>query len=136
MKKHEAHRNFDGDLSKVPEIRNWVIEQLIDSRIAESVIGDIKIALSEALTNIYRHSYSNEIVKPVRIKVFINEDKIQITLRDFGKRFDLSNYKSPDMSQLSSNGFGIYMIHKLMDGVQYIPKEVGTELIMWKHIHE
>ena len=113
-------------------MRNWVVEQLKSYNITENIINDIKITISEALTNIYRYAYSSEIVKPVRIKISIDETKVIISLRDFGKTFDLENYVSPDLNQASKGGYGIYIIFQLMDGVEYIPHEIGTELIMWK----
>ena len=123
-----------GNLEQIPTMRKWVIDQLIKYNIADEILNDIKIALSEALTNIFKHAYKDEIVKPIRIKLMVDKKKAIISLRDFGIKFELSNYVPPDLKKASKSGYGIYMIRKLMDGVQYFPREVGTELLMWKSI--
>lgn len=132
MKKNYKAKNFDGALSKVPEMRNWVTEQMEEHEISEEIIYDIKVALSEALSNVFRHAYVNEMVKPIRIKILIEDDAVQISLRDFGKKFDINGYESPDLAKASTGGYGIYMIKQLMDGVQYVPHKIGAELILWK----
>jgi len=132
MNNIEQHKNFFGDVDQIPKIRGWVVKQLIKFKITDESISDIKVAITEALTNIYRHSYNDEIAKPVRINIGINKQKLFIRLRHFGKKFDLKNYTTPDLSEPFENGYGIYMIKELMDSVQYITHHVGTELIMWK----
>ena len=115
-------------------MRKWVIDLLEKSEIADTIIADIKIALSEALANIFSHAYKDEIVKPVRIKLMVDNEKAIISIRDFGRKFDLANYVPPDLNKASKGGYGVYMIRKLMDGVQYFPQEIGTELLMWKSL--
>ncbi len=136
MKKNEKSKNFDGDLTQVPVMRSWVVQQLKNFSVKENDINDIKIALSEALTNIFKHAYASETVKPVGIKVLVEKEIIFITLRDFGKKFELNKYEPPDLSKASTGGYGVYMIQQLMDGVQYIPQKVGTKLKMWKKAKE
>jgi len=127
-------KKFFGDLDQIPTMRKWVIDQLIKCNVTDEILNDIKIALSEALTNIFKYAYKDEIVKPIRIKLMVDKGKAIISLRDFGQKFELSNYVPPDLKKASKCGYGIYMIRKLMDGVQYFPKEIGTELLMWKSI--
>ena len=127
-------KKFFVDLEQIPTMRKWVIDQLIKCNIADEILNDIKLALSEALTNIFKHAYKNEMVKPIRIKLMVDKEKAIISLRDFGKKFELSDYIPPDLKKASRSGYGIYLIRKLMDGVQYFPREVGTELLMWKSI--
>ena len=134
METINEQQKFFGELDKIPQMRKWVIDLLEKSKVADSIIGDIKVALSEALANIFRHAYKNEIVKPVRIKVMVDNEKAIISLRDFGRKFDLSNYVPPDLNKALKGGYGVYMIRKLMDGVQYFPREIGTELLMWKSL--
>jgi len=125
---------FFGEVAQIPDMRNWVSELLKKSEITDVIIEDIKLALNEALANIFHHAYNDEIVKPVRIKVMIDNEKAIISLRDFGRKFDLSKYVPPDLDGSSNGGRGVYLIRKLMDGVQYFPQEIGTELLMWKSL--
>ncbi|NOZ62341.1 MAG: ATP-binding protein [Calditrichaeota bacterium] len=132
MKKRKSVRNFDGDLTKIPVIRNWVVDELGKFKVADSEIIDIKVALTEALSNILRHAYEDELVKPIRVKLQVDDDKVEIVLRDFGKKFDANNVPSPDLEKASEGGYGIYLMRTLLDGVEYVPLEVGTKTVMWK----
>ena len=111
------YKKFFGDMEKVPEMRNWVLDLLEQGNVGQSIIADIKIALSEALANIFHHAYKDEAVKPIKIKVMVDSEKAIISLRDFGRKFDISSYVPPDLTNASAGGYGIYMIRKLMDGV-------------------
>ncbi len=133
MGKRVSVKNFDGDLARIPEIRNWVVEQLAKSDVSESQIIDIKVALTEALSNILRHAYENELVKPIGVKVQVDDERIEVTLRDFGKKFDVKEVPNPDLDSASEGGYGIYLMRTLLDGVQYIPMKVGTKTVMWKN---
>jgi len=134
MRTINQQKKFFGELNQIPEMRKWIIDLLEKSKIADTIIADIKIALSEALANIFRHAYNDEIVKPVRIKLMVDNEKAIISIRDFGRKFDLANYVPPDLKKASKGGYGVYMIRKLMDGVQYFPQDIGTELLMWKSL--
>ena len=127
-------KKFFGDIDQIPEMREWVIALLEESEVADVTIEDIEVALSEALANIFNHAYKDEVVKPVRIKLMVDNEKTIISLRDFGRKFDLSKYVPPDLNKASTGGYGVYIIRKLMDGVQYFPQEIGTELLMWKSL--
>ncbi len=134
MQTQQYAKNFAGDLTKIPDIRKWITDRLVSHNLSEIMIYDIITAVSEALSNIFRHAYSNELVQPVRIKVVVDKDQVQIVLRDFGKKFDFSNYQAPNLKKASTGGYGIYLIRRLMDSVQYVPREIGTELILCKKI--
>ena len=134
MNTMNENKKFFGDITQIPMMRKWVIELLEKSKVREGIIEDIKVALSEALANIFNHAYKDEVVKPVKITLMVDNEKAIITLRDFGRKFDLSKYIPPDLDKASNGGYGVYMIRKLMDGVQYFPQEIGTELLMWKSL--
>jgi len=132
MKKKIRAKNFDGELHKIPEMRGWVDEQLQAFQVGEEISLGIRLAITEALSNIFKYAYQNEAVKPVRITVCVDEARVQLSLRDFGEPMNLLEYQPPDLTKAAPGGYGIFLINKLMDGVQYFPRDVGTELIIWK----
>ncbi len=128
------YKNFIGEMLTVPEMQNWVLDLLNKSHISQSIVSDINTALGEALSNILSHAYKSETLKPVKIKVIVDTEKAIISVRDFGRKFDIASYVPPEATKGSSAGRGIYLMRKLMDGVQYFPQEIGTELLMWKSL--
>jgi len=100
-------------------------------------IEDIKVAISEACSNIVCHSTIGE-DRSYRVICEISGDKFSITVEDEGDGFDVKEtIKEPDLEKLNSNGLGIFIIRALMDEVDVL-SEVGsgTRIRMVKYIPE
>lgn len=103
-------------------------------------IEDIKVAVSEACTNIVRHG-NVEIKEDVHIEYEviceIHDDKLIISVEDDGAGYDISGYKEPELPSEEAGGLGIFIIRALMDEVE-VESEigVGTHIKMTKYIQE
>ena len=72
--------------------------------------------------------------KDIILSIGIEGDKLLLTIRDFGKKFDLSRYKPPNLDRPAESGYGIYLIRELMDEVEYdTSPSQGTILKMVKY---
>jgi len=102
-------------------------------------IEDIKVAVSEACTNIIMHGHNNKEMEyleyEVRCEIFNN--KLSISVEDEGKGYDLKNYKEPDLTAENTGGLGLFIIRTLMDEVVVESETgVGTHIKMVKYIQE
>lgn len=102
-------------------------------------IEDIKIAISEACTNIIQHAYTDS-DQPgiISIVCSINEERLEITVKDTGKGFDVSSPISAKVDGKDTTqyglGLGLTFIKSMMD--DYSIDSVigkGTTLRMSKH---
>ncbi|MDR9797362.1 anti-sigma B factor RsbW [Aeribacillus pallidus] len=106
-------------------------------------IEDLKIAVSEACTNAVQHAYGQDENGEVRIGFSLFENRLEITVSDDGKNFDLSKMKentgpySPSMpiEKLSEGGLGLFLIKTLMDEVT-IDMNSGVTVKMSKLLNE
>lgn len=103
-------------------------------------IEDIKVAVSEACTNIVRHGHSdlnNDTNVEYQVSCEIFEDKLSISVDDNGAGYDMNNYKEPELPSEEAGGLGIFIIRALMDEVE-VESEVGegTHIKMIKYIQE
>lgn len=80
---------------------------------------DIKLCVDEAFVNILKHSYENKPDGEVIFFIKSYDDKIEITIRDFGKKADPEVIKPRDLNDLKPNGLGVLLIQRLMDEVTY-----------------
>ncbi|MDR3071960.1 MAG: ATP-binding protein [Clostridiales Family XIII bacterium] len=81
-------------------------------------IEDIKVAVSEACSNIICHGgASSEKNNDYYVICTISEDSLEIVVEDEGAGFHLENYTAPDMEALNEGGMGIFIIRALMDEV-------------------
>lgn len=102
-------------------------------------IEDIKIALSEAVTNAVQHAYDEAGVVIVGCALF--KDKMEIVVSDFGQSFDYAEVKSQtgpfrgeeDVSELREGGLGLYLMESLMDEVT-INENEGVTVFMTKYL--
>jgi serine/threonine-protein kinase RsbW len=97
-------------------------------------IDDIKVAVSEACSNILCHS-NIEDEYTYHVECTMHDSKFEITVADDGVGFDIDSYEAPDPECLNVGGLGIYIIKALMDEVQVVSQDgAGTRIKMIKHI--
>ncbi|MCC7430603.1 ATP-binding protein [bacterium] len=98
-------------------------------------IEQIKMAIIEACINAFEHG-SDSKEKVVKVDFLLCEDKIEVTVTDTGKGFDVSKIKkhalSSPLKEKSKRGWGIQLIHKIMDEVEITSSSKGTIIKMSK----
>ena len=92
--------------------------------LAPAASYNIHLAVDEALVNIITHAYENDPSGLIELTFEIWADRLVIQVRDWGLSFDPSAVPEPSSSHPPQRGYGVYLIHKLMDNVMY---EEGTE---------
>lgn len=97
----------------------------------------IKIAVDEACTNIIEHAYHNEQDHSIEIILTLDPKKMVISLLHDGFPFDASKYKKPNGLRASldarkGGGWGIYLMNKLMDKVEYNTHKNTSEIRLTK----
>jgi serine/threonine-protein kinase RsbW len=97
-------------------------------------IDDIKVAISEACTNIVCHSHENADFT-YDVVIDLGENKLTITVKDTGVGFGVEEYVAPVPGEERDSGLGIFIIKALMDEVDISSKlGAGTNIQMTKHL--
>ncbi|MFS0748984.1 anti-sigma B factor RsbW [Oceanobacillus sp. 1P07AA] len=142
--------NYDYIEMKVPAKPEYVgVVRLTLSGVANRMgfsyesIEDLKVAVSEAITNAVNHAYNDNEAGEITIGFGIYEDHIEIMIADRGESFDLEKIKKetgpyhPEepVEKLREGGFGLFLIEALMDDVK-INNQYGVMIMMTKYITE
>ncbi|GLO64962.1 MULTISPECIES: anti-sigma B factor RsbW [Oceanobacillus] len=142
--------NYDYIEMKVPAKPEYVgVVRLTLSGVANRMgfsyesIEDLKVAVSEAITNAVNHAYNDNESGEITIGFGIYEDHIEIMIADRGESFDLEKIKKetgpyhPEepVEKLREGGFGLFLIEALMDDVK-INNQYGVMIMMTKYITE
>src|SRR5699024_72075 len=106
-------------------------------------IDDLKIAISEAITNTVTHAYDGAEQGEVTIGFGIYEDRLEVMVADHGGSFNLKEikggigpYKNTEpIENLREGGFGLFLINALMDKVE-INSNHGVIVLMTKYLGE
>jgi serine/threonine-protein kinase RsbW len=150
---HPINRSPDGPISRSADSLVVKLDELIpsDTQNIEGVVGrvvnlleengciqdlgNVQLALHEALMNAVLHGNHSDPEKYVRLCVAIQEGGgILIVVKDSGSGFDPNKLPDPTLGVniYRESGRGVYLIQQLMDEVEY-KFEGGTALIMRRH---
>jgi len=105
-------------------------------------IDDLKVAVSEACTNVIDHAFPDpekaEHSTAISLRFTPRENGLQVEVEDYGAGFDPDDLPQPELYELSvDRGLGLYLINQLTDEVdiQSAP-DSGTKIIMTKRVTE
>ena len=116
-------------------VRDTVANFCAMAGMGESERCQVVLAVDEACTNIIRHSYDGATDKPIICEGKAEDDAIVITLRDYGKKVDLTKIHSRDLSEVRPGGLGVHFIREVMDSVKFEDcGEEGTCLSLRKEV--
>lgn len=97
-------------------------------------IEDIKVAVSEACTNVVCHGVAN-FCECYEVSCEVGDDKIIISVMDQAGGYDLTRYQLPTLDDPKEGGLGIFIIRALMDEVDILSElGSGTSIKMVKYI--
>jgi serine/threonine-protein kinase RsbW len=82
------------------------------------VIGDLKLALTEAVSNSVRHAYGTPGEGHVEVRYELSGDRICVEVVDDGAGFDPEEAPAFDGDELSEGGLGIAIIRAIADEVE------------------
>ena len=132
---------FPAIVESIPQLRDYIMNICQRHGIDGYPLDDILLVSDEAATNIVLHAYKDINQDNPTFECYLqieNNKRVSLTFKDQGNPFSLSDVKSPDLqANLSGDrkgGFGVFLIQKLMDGVEYSRKEGSNYLYTEKSL--
>ncbi|MEN6465884.1 MAG: ATP-binding protein [Syntrophaceae bacterium] len=110
------------DLRSVPE-DSTVLSSLLDEFLDESQVParakyDVMISCDEVFSNIYMHAYEKKPDGRIQFNAEVDKDCVTVTFTDYGRKSlpaELSVSLPADKS--NEGGYGLFIIHELMDEI-------------------
>ena len=91
--------------------------------LASKVVHDLNLALEEIFTNIISYGYSDNREHEIKVRLSVQPGEIRVTVEDDGRPFNPLEVPEPDttkpLEERIVGGLGIYLVRKLMDGLEY-----------------
>jgi serine/threonine-protein kinase RsbW len=102
----------------------------------DETIADLKLALTEAVSNSVRHAYGEHGEGHVDIRYVLDPDRLCIEVVDDGEGFDPDEAPSFEGDELSEGGLGIAIIRTIADELEIRsrPGERGSRLRFVKRL--
>ena len=100
-------------LVQEPHLNDW-----------EARTFEVILAVHETCTNIIEHAYQDSPGRMELALTFLDQPRrLEVRLRDTGTAFDLAAVPAPNLEEAHTGGYGLFLIHRLMDEVAYTPEQ-------------
>jgi serine/threonine-protein kinase RsbW len=112
------------DEQTIPVSRHIAVSAMSEIGVVEDCMQDIAIALTEACTNVLKHSGPGD---EFEVSLEVDEDQCIIRVVDTGHGFDSDTLGFDHADSSAEQGRGIELMRALVDQVKFISKpEAGT----------
>ncbi|PLX18371.1 MAG: hypothetical protein C0601_04960 [Candidatus Muiribacterium halophilum] len=129
--KRELHMIIKNDLGYIEQVIDEVFD-FIQTFYAREDALYLKLVLDESLNNAYYHGNKQNPERHIRFLMRYYGYKIEFTIEDEGKGFNVSDSLDKDIDVFSPRGRGIMLINSLMDEVAF--RYRGNIINMVKYI--
>ena len=101
--------------------------------------AQVELALVEAANNCVRHAYHLEAGHPLEVTFTLEDDHFTLEVSDTGtpmppRRTPVLDFDPHDLENLPTGGMGLFLIHSVMDQVEYRSVEGRNTLAMTKRL--
>ncbi len=115
----EASMSLMGDSNILTLIRKVVAACVSNLKLSDELLNDIKLATTEACTNIIKHAYKFDCKKEFNLKIRANSKLIVIDLEYHDPDFDPETIPVPNLGEIKEGGLGVFLIRSIMDATNY-----------------
>ena len=122
------------ELESIAAFRDFIDGACQRAQIDAQSCYDMKLAIDEACTNVITHGYAGMNPGSIMLELDLRPTRVIMTLTDFGHPFEPYEPEKPDLSGELAGGFGLYLIYRVMDAVDYQTTEEGNRLILTKQL--
>jgi anti-sigma regulatory factor (Ser/Thr protein kinase) len=126
-----------GDMSGVEQVLLFLKSLIGRLNLSEELAYHLELAVTEACLNIIRYAYA-ESRGEVHLSVWLEAGRIYFEIRDSGRYFDPREVEPPDLDRYIregvKGGFGVFLMRRLMEGLDYRREEGQNVLTLWKSL--
>ena len=125
------------ELESLPVFRKF-IDKVCKQKLDDGTCYDLKLGFDEACTNIITYGYAGMNPGSIMLKIKLDDDKIIMSITDFGHPCEPYQPEKPDVAagldNLEMGGFGLFFLYEIMDEIAYAVTEDGNTLTLTKRL--
>jgi serine/threonine-protein kinase RsbW len=118
---------IDSNLAEVRQVRRALSALVEEGPLSPEEWYQVKVCIVEAVNNAIIHAYGRQGGHPVEVEVELLADRVVCRIADFGKPMSEGawrqkprlDYCPKDVAGLPEGGMGLYIMHQVMDRVEY-----------------
>ncbi len=115
-------------------IWNDMLAKLKQKQYSKDDIFSIHLAVEEAFINAVKHGNKMDLDKKVEFSYHIDDDKVEVSVKDEGPGFDPEKVPDPRCGGniFKPSGRGLFLIRAYMDEVEYSDKGTRLKIVKYK----
>lgn len=121
------------DPAHLASVRRAVEAFCATAGFGDRAVGEVGLCVNEAMANITRHAYGGAVDKPIQLEAKFDDQRLTITLRDWGNGKDPSAVPAKT-DPLTPGGLGLICMKSMMDEVVFTPQPDGMLLMLGKKL--
>lgn len=131
MEEKQTKISISSKIESIDEAVVKAVEFAKNSGFAEDAIFGIDMAVREAVVNAVKHGNKLDETKQVDISLSNTDKGLEITVRDFGKGFNVEDVPDPTNPEnlMKANGRGILFMQNFVDTVEWHNHPEGGMLV-------
>lgn len=100
-------------------IRRVIVASVQHLKLSNAVLNDIKLATTEACTNVIKHAYKFDESMSFELEIKTSNDVFAVEVFYEDPEFVPENIPVPDLNEIKEGGLGVFIIRNIMDHVDY-----------------
>ena len=125
---------FSSDTANLALLRECVREFLNGYPFSEKERLLMVLGVDEACTNVIRYAYRLRDDQVISLRMEGMRNCVRMRVRDWGEQVLPHEMKGRSHDIVKPGGLGLFLIRNAFDGVDYVHKRRGTELVLTKHL--
>ncbi len=116
------------DLTELHRARAFVREHAARAGFVPPALGEIELAVTEAVSNVMRHAYGGDPSQQLVVQVIVDERELVVEVLDQGESPEKLPDADPDLDDPGPGGYGLYLIRTVMDEVEWL-RQPGVNVL-------
>ncbi len=122
------------DSDQLARMRSWLWTALVGQGLALDECAKLILAVGELCNNAIKHAYDSRGGQPIRVSLDARPERLVIEVEDWGRTFDASRYRPPDLEAAPERGLGLFLVRSIVDEIAFdVAREAGTRWTLVKY---
>jgi len=138
--KKKFYIKIKNEISEMAKIVPLLHDYCDKNRLSQKTTNSVDLVLDEIINNIISYGYDDEEPHHIEIYLWIENDKLHLIIEDDAKEFNPLELSGVDTESSIDNrkigGTGLYLVHTMMDELQYTYLNNKNRLTLKKQIEE
>lgn len=134
----EKKLTLTNETSEIAKLAVFVEDLSEELNLPKDLVFNLNLVLEEAVSNVIFYAYPDKRGQEILLTASMVDNALCFELKDYGLEFDPTKVPQADITlsaeEREIGGLGVFLVHQIMDTVEYRRIDGANILTMKKHI--